>query len=127
MSAQPGQMGFDFSATRAGARRVRRRTSYWITTPIPRAELAEAITRAERQDEAVIAIFRAATGPMSPSQVHQIGLDNGRKWLIQSVRRSMTNLADPDIGEPVLVHLDATRPGPHGAPEGLWMLKGGQG
>lgn len=128
MSAQPDQMGFDF----ARARRQRRgRTVYWITTPLPRAELREAIDRAAKQDEAVIAIFRAAAGPLAPSQVHQTGIDNGRKWLIQSVRRSMTNLSCTEVdGEPivpVLLHLEATRMGPHGSSEGLWMLNPARG
>ena len=75
---------------------------------------------AEQQDEAVLAIFRNAQRPLSPSEVHAIGERHGRRWLLTSVRRSITNLADPKCG--VLVHLLATQAGPHGRPERLWAL-----
>lgn len=94
---------------------------YWPTTPITREQLAGAMRVAEQQDEAVLAIFRAEQRPLSPSEVHAIGEQLGRRWLITSVRRSITNLADPKCG--VLVHLAATRMGPWGKPEGLWTLQ----
>lgn len=93
---------------------------YYPTTPISREQLAGAMRVAEQQDEAVLAIFRAEQRALSPSEVHAIGERHGRKWLITSVRRSITNLADPKCG--VLVHLAATRMGPWGKPEGLWSL-----
>lgn len=93
---------------------------FWDTTSLPVHELAAAIKAAERQDEAVLAIFRAIGGSLSPSQVHAIGRANGLNWLPTSVRRSMTNLANPKCG--ALVHLHTTRMGPYGRPEGLWAL-----
>lgn len=100
--------------------RRRPRTPYWQTTPLTREQLAGALRCAEQQDEAVLAIFRAERRPLSPSEVWRIGEAGGRRWLLTSVRRSITNLADPKCG--VLVHLAVTRPGPHGRPEGLWAL-----
>jgi hypothetical protein len=96
----------------------RSRTPYWPTTPLPIAQLADAIKRAEQQDEAVLAIFRSVGGSLTPSQVQSIGVGNGLHWLLTSVRRSMTNLTNAGV----LVHLHDTRPGPHGRPEGLWQV-----
>ena len=119
MSAQRAgevaQIPLDF----ARARR-RPQVPYWPTTPLSRDQLAGAILVAEQQDEAVLAIFRGTPGPLSPSQVWRIGEQGGRQWLLTSVRRSITNLADPKCV--VLVRLNATRMGPHGRPEGLWSL-----
>ena len=91
---------------------------YWNTTPMTVTELAAALRVAEQQDEAVLAIFRAAPGPVSPSQVWNQGLAHGRKWLLTSVRRSITNLTNANV----LVKLSGTRMGPFGAKEGLWAL-----
>lgn len=93
---------------------------YWPTTPLSAEQLAGAMRSAEQQDEAVLAVFREAQRPLSPSQVWQVGIDHGRRWLLTSVRRSITNLADPKCG--VLVKLHQSRPGPYGKPEGLWVL-----
>jgi hypothetical protein len=106
-----------FPAVRAKRRPQR---PYYPTTPITREQLAGAMRTAEQQDELVLAIFRAEQQPLSPSQVWKIGQQYGRQWLLTSVRRSITNLADPECG--VLVHLAATRMGPYGKPEGLWAL-----
>lgn len=73
-------------------------TPYWNTTPLPVSELADAIKRADKQDEAVMAIFHAVGGELGPSQVWKIGTANGMGWVLTSVRRSMTNLADPKCG-----------------------------
>ena len=91
---------------------------YWNTTPLTREQLADAIRAAEQQDEAVLAIFRASRGALSPSQVWRLGQDHGRQWLLTSVRRSITNLT----GAGVLAHLPMTIPGPYGRPEGLRRL-----
>jgi hypothetical protein len=83
--------------------------------------MAGAIRLAEQQDEAVVAIFRALQSKLTPSQVHLIGQRNGRQWLLTSVRRSMTNLANE--GGP-LVRCNETQQGPHGRPEHFWRLAG---
>ena len=98
----------------------RPQTPYWSTTRISRDDLAAAIKQATKQDDAVLAIFRAENRPLSPSQVHAIGVKLGMAWLPTSVRRSMTNLADPKCG--ALVHLHTHRMGPHGRAESLWDL-----
>lgn len=116
MSA-PEQAVLDFSAARAKRRPQR---PYYATTPLSRDQLAGAMRVAEQQDELVLAIFRAEQRPLSPSQVWEIGRQFGKEWLLTSVRRSITNLADPQCG--VLVHLTTTRMGPYGKPEGLWAL-----
>lgn len=93
---------------------------YYATTPLSREQLAGAMRVAEQQDELVLAIFRAEQRALSPSQVWEIGKHYGKTWLLTSVRRSITNLADPECG--VLVHLSTYRMGPYGKPEGLWVL-----
>ena len=93
---------------------------YWNTTPLPVSELAAAIARAEKQDEAVMCIFRALGGELGPSQVWKIGVANGMGWVLTSVRRAMSNLADPKCG--ALVKLRTTRMGEYGAVEHLWAL-----
>jgi hypothetical protein len=92
---------------------------YWPTTPLSLHQMAGAIRLAEQQDEAVVAIFRALQSKLTPSQVHLIGQRNGRQWLLTSVRRSMTNLANE--GGP-LVRCNETQEGPYGRPEHFWRL-----
>ena len=98
----------------------RPQTPYWNTTPLPVSELAAAIARADKQDDAVLEIFRAIGGELGPSQVWKIGTANGMGWVLTSVRRSMSNLADPKCG--ALVKLRTTRMGLFGAREHLWSL-----
>jgi hypothetical protein len=100
----------------------RPRTPYWPTTPLTLEQMAGALRLAEQQDEAVLAIFRALDSRLAPSAVHRIGVANGRQWLLTSVRRSMTNLANAGP----LVRLTDTRMGPYGRPEHLWALAGSQ-
>lgn len=102
--------------------RRRPRVPYYPTTPMPRDQLAGAMRVAEQQDEAVLAIYRSHhLVALAPSQVHAIGLAHGRKWLLTSVRRSITNLTAD--GQGPLQRSNATRPGPHGRPESLWQLR----
>ena len=102
--------------------RRRPKVPYWPTTPMSLGQLADAMRIASQQDEAVLAIYRAhhALG-LTPSQVHAIGIANGRRWLLTSVRRSITNLTAD--GQGPLQRLNATRPGPHGRPESCWALR----
>lgn len=94
--------------------------TYYNTTRLTGSSLAEALSAAVNQNHAVFEIFRAENRPLSPSQVHAIGVKLGMAWLPTSVRRSMTNLADPKCG--ALVHLHTHRMGPHGRLESLWDL-----
>jgi hypothetical protein len=102
--------------------RRRPKVPYWPTTPMSVDQLAGAIRVAELQDEAVLAIFRTRhEEPLTPSQVHRIGVANGCNWLLTSVRRSITNLTADGKGP--LQRLNATRPGPYGRPESTWQLR----
>lgn len=93
--------------------------TYWPTTPITRDQLANAVKASVRQDEAVMAIYRAAAGPLSASQVWRECERQGKRWPLTSVRRSITNLTNAGA----LVHLhDATRTGLYGRPETLYAL-----
>lgn len=112
-AGEAAQIPLDF----ARARR-RPQVPYWHTTPLTREQLAGAILVAEQQDEAVLAIFRGTPGALSPSQVWRIGEQGGRRWLLTSVRRSITNLTDAGV----LVRLSVTRMGPYGKPEHTWSL-----
>ena len=113
------QLQLDFAPPRSRRRPER---PYYPTTPLTREQEEGALHLAKHQDEAVLAILRAAAGALSPSQVHARGVSLGRQWLITSVRRSMSNLTD--IG--VLEHLKGQLvDGPHGRPEGLWQVARG--
>jgi hypothetical protein len=114
IAGKGGQMALDFT-------RRRPQVPYWPTTPLTREQMVGALRLAEQQDEAVLAIFRGNPRALSPSQVWAIGQENGRQWLLTSVRRSITNLTNADV----LVHLHASRMGPYGRPEGLWALPAG--
>lgn len=115
------QLALNFTPPRSNRRPER---PYYPTTPLSLDEELGAMRVAKHQDEAVLAIFRAAGRALSPSQVHARGVALGRKWLLTSVRRSITNLADESVG--VLVHLKGQSiEGPHGRPEGLWQIARG--
>jgi hypothetical protein len=92
--------------------------SFFNTTGLSGDALRLAVRSAAHQDQAVLAIFRGAFGPMAPSQVWQCGVDAGREWPIWSVRRAITNLTDNGA----LVKLDRQRRGPYGRPEFLWAV-----
>ena len=97
----------------------RQRRTYYPTTPLTAAQMAEAIATAEQQDAAVVAIFRRHAGQMlTPSRVWEIGRAHGSRWLLTSVRRSITTLTD----DGVLVKTPVTAIGPYGRPEHAWRL-----
>jgi hypothetical protein len=92
--------------------------AFWNTSRLAGDALRHAIEAAQHQDQAVLAIFRGAHGPLAPSQVYQCGLDAGRQWPVWSVRRAITNLTDAGV----LVKLERQRMGPYQRPEFLWSL-----
>ena len=96
--------------------------AYYQTTPMDPCELARAFAAARNQEDKVVAIFRAGLTAgwreMAPSQIHKIGASRGDRWVVNSVRRAMTNLTDAQV----LAKVDRLRPGPHGKPEHLWRL-----
>lgn len=91
---------------------------YYQTTPLSMSDLLDAVEAAERQDDAVLAILRYhRASALAPSTVHYVGQQAGRKWLITSVRRSMTNLERAG-----LLRKAGVVDGPHGRPEHTWSL-----
>lgn len=90
---------------------------YIQTTPLSADALQAAIAAAAKQDEAVLAVFARYRQALSPSAVHAVGVEAGRRWLITSVRRSMTNLERAGL----LVKGSVVE-GPHGRPEHVWRL-----
>ena len=93
--------------------------NYWPTTPLSRDELAAAIKSADKQDAAVMAVYRAANRPLSASQVWAACEAQGKRWPLTSIRRSITTLTN----EGALVHLHSqTRTGIYGRSETLYAL-----
>ena len=79
-------------------------------------ELHNAILLARRQEDAVLAIM--SDGKMrGPSQIKAIGDRAGRKWLIGSVRRAVTNLEH----DGALVKTDTRIPSPYRSFEHCWQ------
>ena len=94
--------------------------TYFNTTALSGPELKQAIASAKSQDEQVLCIFRRHPHlSLGPSQVYALGIGEGLRWLLTSVRRSISNLTD----ENVLEKLDVKRMGAHGAREYLWRLR----
>lgn len=104
----------------------RKARSYHVRQPIPgpASEAAQEIKRGEgkarQQEEAILAFYRWAGKPLSPSQVWS-GLTcrySFATFLLTSVRRGITNLADQGR----LRRTDERVMGPFGAKEFLWEL-----
>lgn len=93
---------------------------YFDTTNLPYADWQNAIAVATQQDELVMAIFRVhgQRAQLGPSRVHQLGLWHGHRWLLTSVRRSMSVLTKS--GQ--LIKTDCRSTGPHGRAETTWRL-----
>lgn len=94
--------------------------SYFDTTHLDPAPLAEAKTVAQQQNDRVLAIFHRLGRQLTPWEVFDEGVRMGSQWLIGSVRRSMTVLSDGVC--PALVKLESQRMGPHGRPSYEWAL-----
>jgi hypothetical protein len=92
--------------------------SYYNTVPITGDDLKHARAAAAHQDDLVLRIFAKAGKPLSPSQVWRIGCDQGERWLLTSVRRSITNLTNAN--PPRLRKTGDRREGQYGRPEMVW-------
>jgi hypothetical protein len=90
--------------------------SYWNTTGMTGEALAEAIRTARHQDAAVLAVYQAASCPLTPWEVLHRCEAAGKRWPITSIRRSITTLAN--VG--ALKRLDTLRIGDLGRPEHEW-------
>lgn len=94
--------------------------AFYETTPLTGVQLRAAFARAEKQDALVLAVFRlvAPGSLLAPSQVHAVGVANGARWLLTSVRRSISTLTRAGV----LEKTGQQRMGPHGSPENFWRL-----
>lgn len=90
---------------------------YFNTTRLGGTALAEEIANAKRQDDAVLAVFNAAPGPLSPSVVWHRCWQAGKQWPLTSIRRAISNLTD----DGKLVQTDRCVRGHYGKPEHLWV------
>ena len=91
--------------------------SYFDSTFLPRAQLAQAIARAEQQDEQVLAVFRACAR-LTPSACQRELESLGVSMLLTSVRRSITTLTDAGALRKTADKL----PGPYRMPEFVWEI-----
>lgn len=112
-----GQLQLSFSPSRP---RAVRGQVYFDTTRLQVAQLTQAITTAARQDEQILAIFRAHPS-LTPSQCLRQLESFGVRILIGSVRRSITTLTKAGA----LVRTENRAPGPWGADEYVWALNAG--
>lgn len=94
--------------------------SYFNTTAETGQTLATYRQSAMKQEEAVLALFRARRLPMSPSQVWR-HIDPDRTPLT-SIRRAMRDLTLDGHLERLEVKVE----GVYGRPEHLWRLSDGQ-
>lgn len=90
---------------------------FFATTRLSPDELAGALARAELQDEAVLAIFRA-DGSLTPSAAWAQYQAHGKRAPLTSIRRSITVLTSAGA----LVKTAAQLPGLYGSPEHVWAL-----
>lgn len=108
------QAAFDFSPIRS-----KRRSGFYVTTPLRPDQFADAIKVAATQQEAILAIFRRyPDSALTPSRVLAIVAGQGKRWPITSVRARITTLEQDGY----LVKTDRTAIGPEGKPEHLWKL-----
>lgn len=88
------------------------------------ADALDGEARANRQEQAVLDVFRESPPGTryTPSQVHGLLLFDplGPHPLIQSVRRAMTVLTRKGL---LVHHPEDRRRGPHGASESVWSLR----
>ena len=94
--------------------------THWNTTSETGSTLRTYQAHANRQEAAVLALFRQRRLPLSPSQVWR-HLDPDRTPLT-SIRRAMTDLTDAGLLERLPVKVE----GIYSRPEHLWRLSNGQ-
>lgn len=95
--------------------------SFYNTTGETGQLLMDFKEAARNQDRLVLAVFKASTTPLTPSQVWKILINNKsihQATPLTSIRRSINTLT----GRMELVKLNKKRPGPMGRPEGYWEL-----
>lgn len=98
--------------------------THWNTTSESGDTLRAYTQQANRQEAAVLALFRRHPGcALSPSTVCAL-LNKmlGRQWLLTSIRRAITSLTDQGLLEKTSRKVI----GPQGRPEYQWQLSRGQ-
>lgn len=94
-------------------------SSFHNTIALHGADLAAAEAVAETQEDVVLALYRGAGRPLSPSQVWRRLTDAGHDWPLTSVRRAITELSSQGH----LVQTPQMRVGLYGKPEHLWQVR----
>jgi len=92
---------------------------YHNTTHLSGNDLKKAVAEAAKQDDAILLIFKNCNRSFSPSEVEDLCLKAGHKYLKTSIRRSITNLTKKDLLENTGLFVT----GPHGRNEGKWIYK----
>ncbi|GAB3744916.1 hypothetical protein [Lysobacter olei] len=96
--------------------------TYFNTSRLTGAELAQAIADAAKQEDAVLAIYANARGPLSPADVWGQCNAAGKHWPLTSIRRAITVLTKDGR----LTQLELQKQGIYGKPEHLWAVTGFQ-
>lgn len=97
----------------------RQKVTCWPTTPLTREQMAAALRTVDRQDEAVLAIFRHhVERELAASQAWEIARQHGQSTLLTSVRRSINTLTNCRV----LERGERIHDGPNGRPERTWRL-----
>ncbi len=91
---------------------------FYVTTPLTVQERAEAIARAEAQDQRVLAVYRCSDRPLTPSEAHQQLAACGHNEPVTSIRRAIHTLTKAGA----LVKLSECERGPWGSLEHRWSL-----
>ena len=90
---------------------------FYNTAKLAGRELKQAHRDSDRQMEQVFLLFKKHS-KLTPWQAWQLGVDEGKSWLITSVRVQVHGLTAKGL----LVKTDERVPGPHGKPEHVWSL-----
>lgn len=98
-------------------REIKKFESYFNSTNLSGAPLKDSIKVAAKQDAVILSVFKMASTALSPSQALTYCEIMGYKYIITSVRRSVTTLTKK--GE--LIKTGEHIGGPNGKPEGLWI------
>lgn len=96
-------------------------SAFYETTRLSVRERAQAIAKAEAQDQRVLAVYRCSDRPLTPSEAHQQLEACGHREPIVSIRRAINTLTKAGA----LVKLSTTSVGPWGAKEHQWDLPRG--
>ena len=92
--------------------------SFYNTVRLEGQRLKEAITRAKKQEEAILLLFKNTDRSYRPSQVLALMNKAGKNWPLTSCRRSLTNL----VATGDLVKTEEQTKGMYGMMEHKWAI-----